>query len=114
MQIKLQSTVGAFDESLLAKLPLVEEAMVLHGLDPAQFIISKDSSAATMRAFGATFATTHVFVDGQHFTVTQSNDLTFLEYFHERCIAPDERVPTPERKLKNVLGRLVQWMEQPV
>ncbi len=114
MQIKLQSTAGAFDESFMQKLPLVEEAMVAHGLDPASFIISKNSSVATMRAFGATFRDYTVFVDDQHFTVTQPSDMAFLEYFYQRCIAPDEQVPTPARKLENVLGRLVHWMEQPV
>ena len=114
MQIKLQSTVGAFDESFLKKLPLVEEAMIAHGLDPAAFVIAKNASVATMRAFGATFRDYTVFVDGRHFTVTQPSDLAFLEYFYERCIAPDEQVPTPARKLKNVVGRLVHWMEQPI
>jgi hypothetical protein len=40
--------------------------------------------------------------------------MRFLEYFHERCIAPDEAAPTPQRKLESVLGRLVHWMEQPI
>jgi hypothetical protein len=114
VQIKLQSTAGAFDASFLQKLPLVEEAMIAHGLEPSRFIIAKNSSVATMRAFGATFRDYTVFVDGRHFTVTQPSDLAFLEYFHARCIAPDEQQPTPVRKLENVLDRLMQWMEQPV
>jgi hypothetical protein len=114
VQIRLQSTVGAFDESFLQKLPVVEEAMITHGLDPGRFIIAKNGSVATMRAFGGTFRDYTVFVDEQHFTVTQPSDMAFLEYFYERCIAPDERVPTPARKLEKVLDRLVNWIGQPV
>jgi hypothetical protein len=115
VQIKLQSTVGGFDESFMQKLPLVEKAMIAHGLDPSQFVISKDLSLFTnTRPFGSTFRDYTVFVSGQDFTVTQPSDLRFLEYFYERCIAPEEQAPTPQHKLEHVLGRLVHWMEQPV
>jgi hypothetical protein len=115
MQIKLQSSVGAFDESFMQKLPLVEEAMIAHGLDPAGFIISKGASLfPNARVFGATFRDYTVFAGGELFTVTQSSDIRFLEYFYERCIAPEEESPTPQRKLESVLGRLVHWMGQPV
>jgi hypothetical protein len=115
MQIKLQSSVGAFDQTFMEKLPLVEQAMLAHGLDPSDFIISKDASLFTnARAFGATFRDYTVFVGDKHFTVTQPSDIRFLEYFHERCVAPDEAAPTPHRKLADVLDRLVHWMEQPI
>jgi hypothetical protein len=115
VQIKLQSSVGAFDETFMEKLPLVEQAMVAHGLDPSDFVIAKDASLFTnARAFGATFRDYTVFVGDKHFTVTQPSDLRFLEYFHERCIAPDEAAPTPHHKLADVLDKLVHWMEQPV
>jgi hypothetical protein len=115
VQIKLQSSVGEFDESFMQRLPLVEKAMIAHGLDPSIFIISKDASLFTnARAFGATFRDYTVFVGDQHFTVTQPSDMRFLEYFHERCIAPEEEAPTPHHKLASVLGKLVHWMEQPI
>jgi hypothetical protein len=115
VQIKLQSSVGAFDQTFMEKLPLVEQAMVAHGLDPSDFVIAKDASLFTnARAFGATFRDYTVFVGDKHFTVTQPSDLRFLEYFHERCIAPDEAAPTPHHKLADVLDKLVHWMEQPV
>jgi hypothetical protein len=115
VQIKLQSSVGAFDESFTRKLPLVEEAMTAHGLDPSIFVISKDASLFTnARAFGATFRDYTVFVGDQHFTVTQPSDIRFLEYFYERCIAPEEEAATPRHKLASVLGKLVHWMEQPI
>ena len=115
MQIKLQSSVGDFDANFMEKLPLVEQDMMAHGLDPSGFVIAKDASLFTnARPFGATFRDYTVFVDGRHFTVTQPSDMRFLEYFHERCIAPDEAAPTPQHKLESVLGRLVRWMEQPI
>ncbi|HEY6259583.1 MAG TPA: hypothetical protein VIY51_27725 [Xanthobacteraceae bacterium] len=115
MQIKLQSSVDAFDESFMEKLPRLEEAMVAHGLDPAQFVIAKDASLFTnARPFGATLRDYTVFVGDQHFTVTQPSDLRFLEYFYERCIAPDDPAPTPQHKLDSLLERLTHWMEQPI
>jgi len=115
VQIKLQTSVGEFDESFMRKLPLVEKAMIDHGLDPSIFVIAKDASLSTnARAFGATFRDYTVFVGDQHFTVTQPSDTRFLEYFYERCIAPEEAAPTPHHKLASVLGRLVQCMEQPI
>jgi hypothetical protein len=115
MQIKLQSSVGPFDESFLQKLPLVEQAMLNHGLDPALFVIAKDASVFTnARAFGATFRDYTVFVGDQHFTVTEPSDMRFLEYFYDRCIAPDEAAPSPQHKLARVLGKLLHWIEQPI
>jgi hypothetical protein len=115
VQIKLQTSVGEFDESFMRKLPLLENAMIAHGLDPSIFIISKDASLFTnARAFGATFRDYTVFVGDQHFTVTQPSDIRFLEYFYERCIAPDEAALSPHHKLASVLDKLVHWMEQPI
>src|ERR1700681_270077 len=99
----------------MEKLPLVEQAMVAHGLDPSDFVIAKDASLFTnARAFGATFRDYTVFVAGRHFTVTQPSDIRFLEYFYERCIAPEEAAPTPHHKLERVLGTLMNWREQPI
>jgi hypothetical protein len=115
MQIKLQSSVGAFDESFMQKLPLVEEAMIAHGLDPADFVISKDVSLFTnSRVFGTPCRAYTVFAGGELFTVTQPSDVRFLEYFYERCIAPEEESPTPQHKMESVLGKLVHWMEQAI
>src|SRR4051794_14318363 len=63
------------------------------------------------RPFGNRFWDYTVFIDGLHFTVTQPSDLRFLEYFYDRCIAPDLPAPTPQHKLEHVLGRLMHWME---
>ena len=41
MSITLQSTVGGFSAEFMRRLPLLEQAMVAHGLEPSQFVISK-------------------------------------------------------------------------
>ena len=45
MSITLQSTVGGFSAEFMRRLPLLEQAMMAHGLEPSQFVISKDSKA---------------------------------------------------------------------
>jgi hypothetical protein len=40
--------------------------------------------------------------------------MRFLEYFYDRCIAPDEAAPSPQHKLAKVLGKLLHWIEQPI
>jgi hypothetical protein len=44
MQIGLQTTLTPFDASFLEFLPVVEKAMIGHGLDPRDFIIAKDAT----------------------------------------------------------------------
>jgi hypothetical protein len=44
VSIILQSTVGGFSTQFMRKLPLVEQAMREHGLEPSQFVISKDNA----------------------------------------------------------------------
>ena len=56
MAIILQSTVGGFSAQFMRKLPLVEQEMREHGLDPAEFVISKDyASTATVNPRPSTF-----------------------------------------------------------
>ena len=42
MPITLQSTVGGFSGEFMRRLPKLEEAMLAHGLEPSEFVISKD------------------------------------------------------------------------
>src|SRR5258708_20158451 len=42
VSITLQSTVGGFSAEFMRTLPLLEQAMVAHGLEPSGFVISKD------------------------------------------------------------------------
>jgi hypothetical protein len=90
VSITLQSTVGGFSAEFMRKLPGVEQAMIAHGLEPSQFVISKDrATPATVPAIGPFFYDYTVFARDENFTVTEPDDIKFLEYFYQRCIAED-------------------------
>jgi len=90
VSIILQSTVGGFSAQFMRKLPLVEQAMREHGLDPAEFVISKDyASTATIPLMGPFFYNYSVFFGDEQFTVTEPNDMVFLDYFFKRVLASD-------------------------
>jgi hypothetical protein len=111
--ITLQGTAGGFSAEFMDKLPQVEQAMTAHGLDPGDFIISKDNAAsANMRPLGPFFYDYTVFVGRENFTVTEPNDMRFLEYFMDRILAPDEE-PAP-RKRPSLFGRFFRWMARPI
>jgi len=116
MSITLQSTVGGFSAEFMRRLPALEQAMIAHGLEPSQFVISKDRATPPSVPFiGPFFYAYTVFVGDDSFTVTEPNDMVFLEYFHDRCIAKDE--PTPEHAQRSgpgLIRRLFRWMAQPI
>ena len=65
--------------------------MTAHGLEPEQFVISKDQATpATAPFIGPFFYDYTVFVGEESFTVTEPNDIRFLEYLYNRCIAEDD------------------------
>jgi hypothetical protein len=112
VSIILQSTVGGFSPEFMRKLPLVEHAMRQHGLEPSQFVISKDQSTpATVPFVGPFFYDYTVFVGDQHFTVTEPNDMQFLDYFYKRCVAPDELAG---HRRSGLMQRIFRWMAQPI
>ncbi len=54
-------------------------------------MISKDRATPPSVPFiGPFFYAYTVFVGDDSFTVTEPNDMSFLEYFYDRCIAEDE------------------------
>jgi len=111
--ITLQGTAGGFSAEFMRKLPEVEQAMTAHGLDPAEFIISKDNAASSnARPLGPFFYDYTVFVGGGNFTVTEPNDIRFLDYFLDRILAPDEE-PAPRRHA-GLFSRFAKWMAQPI
>jgi hypothetical protein len=117
--ITLQSTVGGFSGEFMRKLPLVEQAMIAHGLEPSQFVISKDrATPATVPLIGPFFCDYTVFVGHEHFVITEPNDMKFLDYFHQRCIADDEAQETARRRQlersPGLIRRLFRWMAQPI
>jgi hypothetical protein len=123
--VKLQSSCGDFSPEFMKELPVIEKAMIAHGLDPARFVISKDSARTPLlpiafRPDGNPKEYT-VFVKGRSFTVAQPSDTSFLSYFYELCVAPDEKegffahaLHVEEKKLEAVIRRLEKWLNKPV
>jgi hypothetical protein len=111
--ITLQGTAGGFSAEFRHKLSGVERAMIARGLDPMEFIISKDNAAsANARPIGPFFYDYTVFIGDDHFTVTEPNDMRFLQYFYDRILAPDE---DPEKsEIPGLFSRLAKWMAQPI
>ena len=71
MAITLQSTVGGFSDEFMRKLPKLEQAMVANGLDPAEFVISKDrATPPTIPFVGPFFYDYTVFIGDENFTIT--------------------------------------------
>jgi hypothetical protein len=117
--ITLQSTVGGFSAEFMRRLPELEQAMVAHGLEPAQFVISKDwaTQAAVPLPFLRPFFYDYtVFIGEENFTVTEPNDFRFLDYFYQRCIAEDETAaePPPRARHAGLINRIFRWMAQPI
>ena len=117
MAITLQSTVGGFSAAFMRKLPAVEQAMIAHGLEPSEFVISKDRATPPSVPFiGPFFYDYTVFVGDQQFTVTEPNDIRFLEYFYQRCIAEDDAIPSEQQPARRpgLISRVFRWMAQPI
>ena len=115
MSITLQSTIGGFSAEFMRKLPAVERAMVAHGLEPSGFVISKDRAAsASVPVIGPFFYDYTVFFGEERFTVTEPNDIRFLEYFYQRCIEEDDPAPEPATRRPGLISRLFRWMAQPI
>ena len=117
MSITLQSTVGGFSAEFMRKVPALEQAMIAHGLEPSRFVISKDRATPPSVPFiGPFFYDYTVFVGDDSFTVTEPNDMVFLEYFYDRCIAEDEPSPELERRARRpgLIQRIFRWMAQPI
>jgi hypothetical protein len=114
LSIILQSTVGGFSAEFMRRLPSVERAMIEHGLEPSQFVISKDvATTPTAPVIGPFFYDYTVFFGDDNFTVTEPNEMKFLDYFYQRCIAADAELPA-ERKPPGLISRLFHWMAQTI
>jgi hypothetical protein len=115
VSIILQSTVVGFSAEFIRRLPELEQAMVAHGLELSQFVISKDrATPTTLPAIGPFYDYT-VFAGDEIFTVTQPDDIKFLEYFYQRCIAEAATPPAPQgRRRLGLISRLFSWMMQPI
>jgi hypothetical protein len=101
LAIILQSTGGGFSDAFMRELPLLEQTMIARGLDPSQFVISKDRA-------------TPAFFGDEHFTVTEPNDMLFLDYLRQRCIAAGEAPQRPRWLLPRPIRRFLRCMARPI
>ena len=118
MSIVLQSTVN-FSAEFMHKLPALEKTMVAQGLDPSSFVISKDRAtpSSAVPFVGPFFYAYTVFVDGESFTLTEPNDMVFLDYFLKLCTAGEEDRPLPTLRRERQPGpvrRFLRWMTQSI
>jgi hypothetical protein len=114
MPVTLQSTVaGGFSREFMRDLPNLENAMLAHGLEPSQFVISKDRASPGAPWITPFFYQYTVFIGDESFSVTEPNDTQFYEYLYKRCIAEgDDDKPRPRRA--GLITRFFRWMEQPI
>jgi hypothetical protein len=90
----LQSTVGGFSAEFMRKLPRLEQVMIAHGLEPSDFVISKDrATPAAVPFIGPFFCEYSVFVGEESFTVTEPTSHSWIistgaaspRRIHRRC-----------------------------
>jgi hypothetical protein len=81
------------------------------GLDPSAFIIAKNAPQYPVPYFTPGMSSNHydytIFFAGRYFTVSYSSDLSFLEYFYQLCLAPDE----PGKPKTGILFRIEKWLK---
>jgi len=76
---------------------------------------SKDrATPATAPIIGPFFYDYTVFAGDENFTVTEPNDIKFLDYFYQRCIAQDDAASVPQRRRSGLISRIFRWMTQPI
>jgi hypothetical protein len=121
--IKLQSSVGDFDASFIKELHRFEPILQARGLNPADYIISKNRVQFTELPFfmrpsrnGYNYT---VFIDDECFTVTKANDMAFLGYFEQLCaaaIAEEMQAPASSwwEKMRAPFRRIKAWFEAPL
>jgi hypothetical protein len=122
--IKLQSSVGDFSPEFVKRLPALEKAMIEQGLDPSAFVVSRNLAQSPLlpifyRPDGNLLEYT-VFVKDRSFTVTQPNDMRFLEYFYELCVPPEHKddphskLHSAEQRLESLFTRVGRWLNKPI
>lgn len=120
MQIKLQSSIGAFEPEFEERIAVIEQEMIARGLDPSAFVISKDFSASSHNRFlgaGHRSYDYTVFVGDENFTVTMPDDMRFIAFFASRCLgATDDEEATPDVAAKppGMLTRIANWFSRPL
>ncbi|MFC0241885.1 hypothetical protein [Rhodopseudomonas telluris] len=108
MPISLQGTV-AFEPEFVGNLNMLTRTMIARGLDPDEFVISKDIASAPTLPFVGPIAYDYIVVSGEdEFAVTETGDQCFLERFlHHIGDTADEAAPLVQ---PGMFARLSRWM----
>jgi hypothetical protein len=111
MSITLQSTVGGFSAEFMSRLPALEAAMIAHGLEPSEFLISKDRATPPSVPFiGPFFYEYTVFVGDEQFTVTEPNDARFLDNLLTRLHDSAAAHHSGDAPAQGLFARVARWM----
>ncbi|MCC8964425.1 hypothetical protein H8A95_19415 [Bradyrhizobium sp. Pear76] len=115
MPITLQSTAGGFSAEFMSRLPGLERAMTEGGLEPSDFVFSKDFASLVATPYvGPFFYDYTVFTGGESFTVTEPNDIRFLDYINNRCLAAEQPDEPAVARPPGAISRFLRWMAQPI
>ena len=118
MAIILQSSVGGFSAEFMREVADARKgddraragALAIRDLEGLRLAGRR---VHVLRPF---FYDYTVFIGGEHFTLTEPNDIRFLDYFYQRCIA-DGRDARPNRIASaraGLISRIFRWMAQPI
>lgn len=115
MAIRLLSTTGGFSREFMRKLPALEKAMLAHGLEPEEFLISKDRASPGAPWITPFFYQYTVFVGDENFALTEPTDERFYDYLYKRVTAEDDDVAREQRPRRpGLITRFFRWMERPI
>lgn len=108
MPISLQGTV-AFEPEFVGNLNMLTRTMIARGLDPDEFVISKDIASAPTLPFVGPMAYDYIVASGgDDFAVTDIGDQRFLEHFLRYIGDSSDEVPPPVAP--GMFARLSRWM----
>jgi hypothetical protein len=112
MPISLQGTV-AFEPEFVGNLNMLTRTMIARGLDPDEFVISKDIASAPTLPFVGPMAYDYVVAGGgDEFAVTETGDQSFLEHFLHHIGDTADEAPLPVAP--GMFARLSRWMSPAV
>jgi hypothetical protein len=115
VSIILQSTVGGFSAEFMRKLPQLEQAMIAHGLEPSQFVISKDRATPGDGAVDrAVLLRLHGVRRRREFHRHRAGRNQVPGFFLPRCIAQDDAASVPQRGRSGLISRIFRWMTRPI
>ncbi|MCG6207027.1 hypothetical protein LPW26_20475 [Rhodopseudomonas sp. HC1] len=113
MPISLRGTV-AFEPEFVGNLNMLTRTMIARGLDPDEYVISKDIASAPTLPFVGPMAYDYVVIGAadDELIVTDSCDQRFLEHFLRHIGSTVDQTPPPVEP--GMFARLSRWMSPAV